>query len=234
MKFKYVISYDPVSVYALNDRIRKSIAKKGYDKIFELRKRLEYIVTHSGLPYPPVTVIPEARLLVHEGDITAVVYANINYRYSGGYLHPIVEIYLPFLLYSPAELQTLVMAHEFLHYIYLAIRYVSSDYLMNPLIYTGDLTGRSFLEDLYTVNPEKIFDSPRFINKLNRIHELLEKNRIGYNIKKRWIDKDLPSKSVFADDFRIKMSMNMWTNMYFPEDVLRKARVLLSEKQRSL
>ena len=229
-----MISYDPVNVYALNGRLRKALARRGYDKIFELKKRLEYLVIHSGMPYPPVTVLPEARLVVHEDDVTAVVYANINYRFSGGYLHPIVEIYLPFLLYSPSGLQTLVMAHEFLHYIYLAIRYVSSDYLMNPLIYTGDLTGRSFLEDLYTVSPEKVFDNKRFVKKLYRLNRLLDKSRVGYLIKKRWVDKGLPSKSIFADDFRIKISMNMWTNMYFPEEVLRKARVLLGEKQRSL
>ncbi len=234
MSFKYVISYDPVNVYALNGKLKRSIAKKGYELIFKLRERLEYITSNSGLPYPPVTIIPEARLLLHEGGVTAVVYANINYRFSGGYIHPIVEMYLPFLLHAPAELQTLVLAHEFLHYMYLALRYVSSDYLMNPLIYTGDLTGRSFLEDLYTVNPERIFSNQRFVNRINRIHEYLDKSKIGNDIQRKWIDRGYPSKSIFADDFRIKISMNMWTKMYFPEEVLRKARVLLGEKQRSL
>jgi Icc-related predicted phosphoesterase len=137
-------------------------------------------------------------------------------------------------MYSRGDIQTLVMAHEFLHYIYLAIRYVSSDYLVNLLIYTGDLAGRSFLEELYIVSPEKVFDSPRFVRKVHRVEEILEKSKIGNLIKRRWIDRGLPTKSIFSDEFRIKISMNMWSNMYFPDEVLRKARVLLGEGKRGL
>ena len=234
MEYKYVISYDQVNIYALNDFLKIGVAKKGYNKVLDLRKRIDLIVKYSMLPYPPITIVPESRLVIHEGDVTALVYANINYRLSGGYLHPIVEFYLPFLLYASSEIKSLVLAHEFLHYIYLAVRYVSSDYLVNPLIYTSDLTGRMLLEDLYQVNPEKVFNNKRFVSRLNKLNEILEKSKIGYIIKKRWVDRNLPSKTISADDFRVKLSMNMWTNMYFPEQVLRKARVLLGERKRDL
>ena len=234
MDYKYVISYDQVNIYALNGLLKTNIAKKGYEEVFDLKKRIDILIKYSMLPYPPITIIPESRLVVHEGDVTALVYANINYRLSGGYLHPIVEIYLPFLLYASSEVKTLVLAHEFLHYMYLSLRYVSSDYLVNPLIYTSDLTGRMILEDLYQVNPEKIFSNKRFITRLNKLNNILDKSKIGYKIKKRWIDKDLPSKTISADEFRVKLSMNMWTNMYFPEEVLKKARVLLSEREKGL
>ncbi len=234
MDYKYVISYDQVNIYALNGLLKTSIAKKGYDRVFDLKKRIDTLIKYSTLPYPPITIIPESRLVVHEGDVTALVYANINYRLSGGYLHPIVEIYLPFLLHASSEIKTLVLAHEFLHYMYLSLRYVSSDYLVNPLIYTSDLTGRMFLEDLYQVNPEKIFSNKRFISRLNKLNDILDKSKIGYTIKKRWIDRGLPSKTISADEFRVKLSMNMWTNMYFPEEVLKKARVLLGEREKGL
>lgn len=234
MPYKYLVSYDQVNIYALNDRLKTSVAKKGYALVFDLKKRINTVIRNSSLPYPPISIIPESCLVVHEADVTALVYANINYRLSGGYLHPIVEMYLPFLLYASSEIKSLVLAHELLHYIYLALRYVSSDYLVNPLIYTSDLTGRMILEDLYQVNPEKVFNNNRFISRIRKLNEILEKSKIGYIIKRRWIDRGLPSKTISADDFRVKLSMNMWANMYFPEEVLRKARVLLSEREKNL
>lgn len=224
MEYKVIIGYDQVNVYVLNNRLKKRIAKKGYELIFDLRDRVLNLVNYSGLPYPPITVIPESRIVAHEDGVNAIVYANINYRFSGGYLHPLIEVYLPFLLYAPGEIKSLVLGHEFLHYIYLAIRYVSSDYLINPLIYTGDLTGRELLEELYTVNPNKIFNNRRFNSRLRKLKELLDSKKVADTIRKRWIDRNLPNKVIPADEFRIKLSMNMWANMYFPEDILRKAR----------
>lgn len=230
MDWEVVISYDQVTYYALNNKLNTRVVKRGYEEVFRLRDRLMKVVENSGLPYPPVYVIPEARILVHEGDIHAVVYADVNYRITKKYVYPIIEVYLPFLLYGDANLKTLVLAHEFLHYMYLAVRYVTSDYLANPLIYTGDLSGRELLEELYTVNPAKIFKSRWLLSRLDRLSEILDKSKLGNIIRKRWIDRGYPSKTVFADDFRIKLPMSIWSNMYFPEEVLLKARVLSGGK----
>jgi hypothetical protein len=149
---------------------------------------------------------------------------------SGGYVRPIVEVYLPFLLYARGDLKTLVLAHEFLHYVYLAIRYVSSDYLINPLIYTGNLSGRYLLEEIYTVHPSKVFSNKRFVTRLLNIGNILDKSRLANTINRRWIERGLPNRVIPVDDFRVKLSMSMWSNMYFPEDVLRKARVLIGDQ----
>jgi len=226
MDWEVVISYDQVTFYALNNKLNTRIVKKGYEEVFKLKERILKIVEGSNLPYPPVYIVPEARILIHEGDIHAVVYADVNYRVTKKYVYPIVEIYLPFLIYADSTLKTLVLAHEFLHYIYLAVRFVTSDYLANPLIYTGDLTGREFLEELYTVNPAKIFTSKWLLSRLEKLNEILDKSKLGTMIRRRWIDRGYPSKTIFADDFRIKLPMSIWSNMYFPEEILRKARML--------
>ena len=231
MEWDIVISYDQVTYYGLNNKLNLRIVKRGYDEVFRLRERLSRIVESSGLPYPPVYIVPEARILVHEGDVHAIVYADVNYRVTKSYVYPIVEVYLPFLLYSDATLKTLVLAHEFLHYMYLAVRYVTADYLVNPLIYTGDLSGRDFLEELYTVNPSKVFKGKWLLSRLDKLSEILDKSKVGNLIRRRWIDRGYPSKTIFADDFRIKLPMSIWSNMYFPEEVLLKARVLSGGKR---
>ncbi len=226
MDWEIVISYDQVTYYALNNKLNTRVVRRGYEEVFKLKDRILRVVEGSGLPYPPVYVIPEARILIHEGDVQAVVYADVNYRITKKYVYPIVEVYLPFLLYADSNLKTLVLAHEFLHYIYLAVRFVTSEYLANPLIYTGDLTGREMLEELYTVSPAKVFKNKWFLSRIEKLNEALEKSRLGYLVRKRWIERGYPSKTIFADDFRIKLPMSIWSNMYFPEEVLRKARML--------
>ena len=228
VEYDYVIGYDQVTLYALNGLIDKKIAINGYREIYRLKDRVDVVIRNSGLPYPPITVIPEARILMYEPDFSAIVYADLNYRYVKGYLHPYVEISLPFLLYAPSELKSLVLAHEFLHYIYMAIRYVTADYLINPLIYTGELTGRELLEDIYTVSPFKVFTNKRFASRVEKIGGILESSKISDLVKERWIDRGMPSRSIDADEFRVKLTFSMWREMFFPEEVLRKARMLSS------
>ncbi|MEM0056920.1 MAG: hypothetical protein QXH96_00330 [Candidatus Geothermarchaeota archaeon] len=225
--YKYLISYDQITLYSLNNLLSVKIAKKGYEAVFRMKKNIDLIMKYTSLPYPPIVVIPELKILIHDNSTLSMVYANINYRVMRGLFQPIVEISLPFLLYASNELMNLVLAHEFLHYMYLAIRYISSDYLVNPLIYTGSIMGRKFLEDVYYVDPSKVFNNTRFVKKMAKINEILEESKIADIIKKRWIDNNYPSKSIFADDFRIRLNINMWSNMHFPEEIKRKAKEIM-------
>lgn len=225
--YRYLISYDQITLYSLNNLLSAKIAKKGYEAVFKMKKNIDLIMKYTSLPYPPVVVSPELKILVHDNSTLSMVYANINYRVMGGLFQPVVEISLPFLLYASNELMNLVLAHEFLHYLYLAIRYVSSDYLVNPLIYTGSIIGRAFLEDVYYVEPSKVFNNARFVKKIAKINEILEKSKIADLIKKRWLDNNHPSKSILADDFRVRLNINMWSNMHFPEEIKRKAKEII-------
>jgi len=225
----YYISYDEVLSYGINGRLTSKIVLNGFKKLFILPKILRRISKASKIPYPPIIIIPEARLLILEEGLTAVVYANLSIRRISNRITPAVEMAMPFLLYSDNSSKVAVLGHELLHYLYLAFKFYSNEYYIHPLIYTSNISGRMFLEDLYQFKPDIIFDKGRVLYAVKKFDEILRKDRISYKIKKNWIDRGLPTKAVYSSEFKLSISIEDFSNLYFPDSVLMRVRDMVGE-----
>ncbi len=223
------ISYDNVINLALNKVLSKKIVSNGFERLFTLSKIVRDITAVSGVKYPPIIVIPEARILEHSDGVYAILYANISYRKWDGRLHPVVETYLPFLLYSETNVLKAVFAHELLHYIYLAIKYLREEHLVTLDIYTSNYSGRVFLDEVYQVRPELVFKDKSYVKMLTLFDKVLSKSKVSNSIKRNWIEKGKPSKKYASREFRLRISLEDWSSIFFPDSVLERVRDLIDE-----
>ncbi len=243
-EFKYLISYDRVLYYALNEKLRSNKdLLTGFRRINEVKKCIARISRDTGLPYPAVRIIPEALILTAEEEgVNAIVYANVNYSVASDGVYPVIDLYLPTLLYTNRDLSVrrkvklkgsdvllAILAHELIHYVYLAIKYITADYMTSLAIYTGDLMGKLFIEKIYQVPPNKLFRSRKLIKLVSNIDDIIEKYNIARYIERYWIKKGKPVKIVHFKDFKVSIPISLWTAMHFPESVLSKARDLINE-----
>jgi hypothetical protein len=229
-KMPYLISYDEVIYQAMNKRLSRKIVNHGLDELFELRKSLERIERESKIPYPPIIIIPEARLMLLEEGLSAIIYANLSIRRFKGRITPIVELLLPFLLYGAYSSKTAVLAHELLHYIYLAIKSYMNEYFIHPLISTSDITGRIFLEEVYHIDPDLLFGGRRLSRLLRKFEEVLRKDRIAYKIRRNWINRGLPTKAVLSKDFKLNISIEEMSKLHFPSEVMSRVSEIIHEQ----
>ncbi len=223
------ISYDNVLNMALNKFLTKKIVSNGFEKLFTLGKIIREISSLANVKYPHVIVLPEARILEHSDGIHAIIYANISYRKFNGRLHPVVETYLPFLLYAENNVLKAVFAHELLHYIYLAIKYLREEHLVTLDIYTSNYSGRVFLDEVYQVRPELVFKDKSYVKMLNFFDKVLSKSKVANSIKRNWIEKGKPSRKYSSREFRLRISLEDWNTIFFPDTVLERVRDLIDE-----
>ena len=223
------ISYDNVIRMGLNKTLSKKIVSNGFEKLFTLSKILSEISEISRIPYPYVIVLPEARVLEHSDGVYAILYANISYRIMDERLHPVVETYLPFLLYAENKVLKAVFAHEILHYIYLAIKYLREEHLVSLDIYTSNYSGKVFIDEVYQVRPELVFKDRSYVKMLTGFDSVLSKSRVARSIRRNWIEKGKPSRKYTSREFRIKISIEDWNRIYFPDEVLERVRDLIDE-----
>jgi len=226
----YVISYDEVIIQGLNGKLSRRIINNGLDMLFKLRKSIEKIVNESGIPYPPIIVLPEARVLVMEEGLSAIVYANLSIRRYKGRITPVVEFLLPFLLYGGIQSKTAVLAHELLHYMYLAMKFYLNEYFIHPLISTSGVSGRYLLEETYQLEPELVFRSGRIGKLVSKLESILIKDRIAYKIRRNWINRSMPTKMILSQDFKINLSIEDMSNLYFPDEVMTRVSEIVHER----
>lgn len=227
---RVVISYDSVLHAGINRVLTKAMVSKGFERVFELAKILEEIARDSGLRYyPPVIVLPEARVVEHREEALAILYANLTYRVWGDRLQPVIETYLPLLLYGKSQVLRAIFVHELLHYIYLAIKYLREEHLVTLDIYTSSLSGKVFIDEVYQVRPEMVFTSSKYIRLMNDYDKIISRSRIAYSIRRNWIEKGKPTKKLGPRDMRVNLSMEDWASMYFPESVLARVREYIDE-----
>jgi len=226
----YLISYDEVIYQWINERLSRKIVNHGLDKLFKLKKYIERIEKESKIPYPPIVIVPEARLIIMEEGVSAIIYANLSIRRFKGRITPIVEFLLPFLLYGGIFSKTAVLAHELLHYIYLAIKSYMKEYFIHPLISTSDLTSMVFLEEVYQIEPERLFESRRLNRLLRELDDVLRRDRIAYKIRRNWINRGLPSKAVLSRDFKLNISVEEMSKLYFPSEVIGRISEIVNER----
>lgn len=223
------ISYDNVINLALNKVLSKKIVSNGFERLFTLTKIVKEISNVSGVKYPPIIVIPEARIIEHSDGVYAILYANISYRKWDNRLHPVVETYLPFLLYSEKSVLKAVFAHELLHYIYLAIKYLREEHLVTLDIYTSNYSGRVFLDEVYQVRPELVFKDKSYVKMLTLFDKVLSKSKVSVSIRRNWVEKGKPSRKYSSKEFRLRMSIEDWSSIFFPDSVLERVRDLIDE-----
>ncbi len=225
---EYMVGYDAVLNASINGLITKRMATTGFTKIFDLIKIIDEISEISGIHYPPVIILPEARMVEDVNGVTAVVFATLNYRRFGDRVTPVVETYLPLLLYGNKQVLKAIFAHELLHYIYIAIKYLREESLVNLNVYTSSLSTVVFVDEVYQIRPEFVFsNSPSYVRMLNNMDKILRQHKLAYLIKKNWIDREKPTKKFSSKEFRKRMSSGDLARMYFPDDVLDKVRELM-------
>ena len=229
---KYIIKFDDVVVKWFNGSLSTRIFFNSVNSLVGLKKALKKISQSTGgLSYPPIVIVPEARVLWMDDGSSAIVFANLSIKRLNNIIAPVVEFTLPLLLYGNEKVYTVILSHEFLHYIYIAIKFYSNEYFINPLISTSTLSGRVFLEEVYQIDPDAIFKKGSILNAVKRFDDFIRKSRIGYRIKRNWIDRGLPTKLIHSTEFRVRLSIEDYSKMYLPDDILSKVRDLLDEKR---
>jgi len=223
------ISFDNVLKLGLNKVLSKKIVSNGFEKLFTLAKVINEVSDISRIPYPHVIILPEARILEHSDGVYAIIYANISYRVFEDRLYPVVETYLPFILYAENRVLKAVFAHEILHYIYLAIKYLREEHLVTLDIYTSNYSGRVFIDEVYQVRPELVFKDKSYIKMLSGFDSILSKSRVARSIRRNWIEKGKPSRKLTPREMRIKIPIEDWNRIYFPDIVLERVRELIDE-----
>jgi len=222
---KSKILFNDVITAGLNNEITWNHVSKAFKQLKTLNEKIKKVEGYSGLPYPPVRVSPKVEILIHEYDISGIVHARLNFIKTSNVIIPIVDLNLPFLLYADKELLTGVLAHEFLHYMFLAQKYVNSEYFSLSQYFGGTVIGRIVFDEVYQVPPEKIFSSKYVVNLLkSKLHKLLSKRGFTKKIVNNWIKKGYPHIKLPSEEFYIKMSIEEFKNLYFPEEILRVAR----------
>ncbi len=227
---EFTIGFDGVLNASINGLISKKMASTGFERVYDLVKILDEISGISGIPYPPVIILPEARVLEDREGVSAIIFANINYRVYGDRVNPVVETYLPLLLYGKNPVLKAIFAHELLHYIYLAIKYLREENLVSIDIYTSSLAGIVFIDEVYQIRPELVFSkSPSYVRILTNLDKIYSKYRLASQIKRNWIDRGKPTKKVSSKDMRRPLGAANMARMYFPDVVLERVREFMDQ-----
>jgi|Deesub1362B_J571_1020462.scaffolds.fasta_scaffold00004_315 hypothetical protein len=224
---KIRIIFDDVVNSAVNKRIPWRLVYNSARKIPLLVDRIRYIERITGLPYPPVKVSSTVNILVHEMDVGGIVHGNIDFIMGANRIVPIIDITLPFLLYGEKKVLTGVLAHEYLHYIFLAKKFIDSDFFSLAQFFSGTVVGRMIFDEVYQISPEYVFGKSQLSRLLEReLDKMLRRKTLINKIVKGWIDKGYPAKKMLSQEFYIKLSPSEFKLLYFPSSVLEVAKRL--------
>lgn len=195
-------------------------------KLKEISICVGIIEKNSKIPYPPIRVVPEVKILYHEYDVTGIVHGNINFIRTGDLIYPIIELSYPFLIYSDRKLKIGVLSHELLHYLFLAKKYIKSDIFGLSQYFGGTVIGHLVFDETYIINPNKIFNDKKIIKLLTEdLEKLLARKGFIKRILK-WIESGKPSRHLHSQEFHIKLSYGEFKKLYFPDEVLKVVRRL--------
>lgn len=220
------VLFDDVVNAALSRRVDWRHAKRGLDRLRELEKRMRKVEEASGLPYPPVRVTPEVKVLIHECGVAGVVHGNPSFVKVGDRIVPIVEVTLPLLLYADGEILTGVLAHEFLHYIYLAERCVKMDYFALGQPFGGTVLGRITFDEAQVAPPEKVYRNRYIVGLLRKRFDRLLSRRSFVRKVEEWIEKGYPHVKISSEKLQVKMGVEDIGRIWFPREVVEAVKRL--------
>ena len=216
------ISYNEVTQCALSGKIPWKLAEKGFRKLKYLKSSIELIERDSSLPYPEVIVTPLLKILVHESGVEAIVHGHIDFkRGREGLIIPFVNISLPFLINAKKHTYNCVLAHEFLHYLYIAQRVSKADYFTMSQKIGETMISHMLFDEATKIDPVKVFKNRYLLGLLaKRYEKLVNEEKFIKSMRENWIEANLLSKFIPETQFIKTFTISEFLKMSFPKIVL--------------
>lgn len=203
------------------------VAVEGYRRIKRLLSSISIIEKGSGTPYPSIFIVPELRILIHEAEVGAVIHAHIDFKRREGVVEPIISLSLPFLNLGRKAALTAVLAHEFLHYLYLAKKFLESDFFTFQQSFGETVMGRLSLDEAVQIPAKAVFKSRYLIDLVaERFQSLINDDRLMRRIEDEWISKDLPVVKLDPGDLIVHLSASEFVNLKFPREIISRVSQL--------
>lgn len=169
----------------------------------------------SGLTYPPYYVEPVLHVTQSgvEYGAMGVMYARTIPVETVGGLELWVELSAPLVLYSTKTTLRAVLAHELLHYIEYARRFLRIEV-------TSDETATTLFEASYAdmgrlQDPQLVFNDKRLIRLIKkRFPDGLEDDKLNEKTAARWIEKGLPVRVVPPEGNVVRVPMRLLLNFH--------------------
>lgn len=223
------IFYDEVLKSALREEIPWSIAERGFRKIKDLASSVRLIEKDTSLPYPEIVVYPVLKVLIHESGVEAMVHGHIDFRRGvNGEVIPFINVSLPLLLNGSKHTYNYVLAHEFLHYIYLAQIYLNSDYFSMEQRLGETMISHMLFDEAVKVDAKKVFKSRYILGLMGKRQErILNDARLIERLERNWIKTKLPVIFIPEREFSKKFTISEFLNLRFPQEVIQKASKLI-------
>ncbi|MFQ5711969.1 MAG: hypothetical protein ACE5GD_09365 [Candidatus Geothermarchaeales archaeon] len=222
------VFFDRVTLISSAGKIPWKVAEEGYRNLKSLCSSIAIIEKNTDLPFPDVVVEPELKVLLHESQIQSVVHANIDFRRWDYRVSPIVSVSLPLLVFGRKALYTVVLLHEFLHYLYLSMKFLESDFFSLHLKVGDTATGRLIFDEVGQISPKNVVKSKYLINLVTeKFRHVINDRKFISTIENKWIGRNLPVINLRSQDFAVRLSPSDFTSLYFPDAVLKRARQLL-------
>lgn len=211
--------------------IPQETALRGYKRSRILRSSARVVERNAVLPYPNIRVEPRLMILLHEARVQAVLHAYVDIGSSERGLEPIVTVSLPFLCLGRKSQMTAVLAHEFLHYLSMAVKFLNSDFFTLQQRFSGTITGRLLFDEVDQTPPKKVFRG-RYLREIvsERFHPTINDERLTSKIEEEWVERGLPTTILGSDDFAIRLSAEGFMSLIFPGEVLSRASQIMVDE----
>jgi hypothetical protein len=124
MSFKdEIVKVGRVRLFGFPGQLDSSMAHTIRERSELLAKRINDVDAEIGFTYPPIEILPYCILTPWEGD---VIFARKSFRNleEEGYI--VVQLSAPTILAFPDEQLDAILAHEFLHYVWDTINFLSA------------------------------------------------------------------------------------------------------------
>lgn len=216
---------------SLSGKIPWKISEKGYKNLKKLCSSIKLIERNTGLPYPDVVVEPELKVLLHESQIEAVTHANIDFKRWNHRMSPIISVSLPLLIYGKKSLYSAVLFHEFLHYLFLSMKFLRADFFSLHLKFSNTTLGRLVFDESEQVSPKMVTKNHYLVNLVTKnFGKMINDQKLLSTIEVKWIKRNLPSIRLSSQSFAVRLSSSDFMTLYFPKAILNKTKQLLGQE----
>ena len=216
-----LISYDQVLQSAIRGEIPWDLAEKGFKRIKTLKRSIEKLEEDSGLTYPEVTITPVLKILLHSSGVESMVHGHIDFKKSSEGIIPYVNISLPFILNGTKRIYDCVLAHELLHYLYIAKKVATKDYFSLEQKLGDTIISHMIFDEISQLKPETVFKNKTLIRNLEKkFDEIVNNEKFVKKIEKSWISKNFPVLIIPEDQFTVKFQTSEFITIKFPKDIL--------------
>ena len=216
-----LISYDQVLRSAIKGEIPWDLAEKGFRRIKTLKRSIEKLEKDSGLPYPEVIITPVLKILLHSSGVESMVHGHIDFKKSSEGIIPYVNISLPFVLNGTKRVYDCVLAHELLHYLYIAKKVVTKDYFSLEQKLGDTVISHMIFDEISQFKPGIVFKNKTLIRNLEKkFDDIINDEKFVKKLEKNWINRNLPILVIPEDQFIVRFETSDFLAIKFPEDIL--------------